>query len=236
MNRTSFALRLTLIGSFLLSVTVTADSFAQDSGDRQTTEARLASLRDEIRSEEARLAAADRSEAASTDKIKSLGRQIEIRSELVTTYKKRLGTVTEERDSLFSSISTLEIELEQLKDDYRRRATNAYRYGRLHDVALILSASSINEMLVRIQYLHRFSDTRQSRLENISSMADLLIERRTQLQRFLVRNEVLLSDTQLEQRVESLGSCTSHFFHERQRVQLPLRSRHSRRHSFFNKT
>lgn len=199
MNRTSFALRLILIGGFLLAVTVTADSFAQDSGDRQTTEARLSSLRDEIRSEEARLAAADRSEAVSTNKIKSLGRQIEIRSKLVTTYKKRLGTMTEERDSLFSSISTLEIELEQLKDDYRRRATNAYRYGRLHDVALILSASSINEMLVRIQYLHRFSDTRQSRLENISSMADLLIERRTQLQRFLVRNEVLLSDTQLEQ-------------------------------------
>ncbi|GMQ82314.1 MAG: peptidoglycan DD-metalloendopeptidase family protein [Rhodothermia bacterium] len=200
MNRTSFALRSSLLGGLLLSVMASSSSFAQDAGDRQTTEARLATLRDEIRSEEARLAAADRSETASRNKVNSLGRQIEIREELVTTYERRLGTMTEERDSLFSSITTLETELERLKNDYRTRAKNAYQYGRLHDVALILSASSINEMLVRIQYLNRFSNTRQSRLENISSTAELLIERQTQLQRFLVRNEVLLSDTQQEQK------------------------------------
>lgn len=199
MNRTSFALRSSLLAGLLLSI-APGPSLAQDTQDRQSTETRLATLRDEIRSEEARLAAADRSETASRNKITSLGRQIEIREELVTTYGRRVSTMTEERDSLFSSITTLESQLQQLKDDYRARATNAYQYGRLHDVALILSASSINEMLVRIQYLHRFSDTRQSRLEDISTTADLLIERRTQLQRFLVRNEVLLSDTQKEQR------------------------------------
>ncbi len=112
MNRTSFALRSSLLAGLLLSIVAPGPSLAQDTQDRQSTETRLATLRDEIRSEEARLAAADRSETASRNKITSLGRQIEIREELVTTYGRRVSTMTEERDSLFSSITTLESQLQ----------------------------------------------------------------------------------------------------------------------------
>jgi len=202
MNWISPALRRLLpfvVGCLFLDAGL-QQTYAQTSSDRVETETRLARLRDEIRSEEAKLAATERTESASRNKINSINRQIGMREELVGTYRNRLSSMSVERDSVFSSISNLEGELDRLKEDYRRRATNAYRYGRLHDVALILSASSINEMLVRIQYLNRFSSTRKSRLENISDTAELLKQRRTQLQRMLVRNEVLLQDTEDEQK------------------------------------
>lgn len=201
MNRISTALRrlFPFITACFILTAGPQKSHAQTSSDRVDTEARLVELRNEIRSEEAKLAAAARTEEASLNKINSLNRQIGMREELVGTYRHRLSSMGVERDSVFVSIANMEKELEHLKEDYRRRATNAYRYGRLHDVALILSASSINEMLVRIQYLNRFSNTRKSRLENISATAELLKKRRTQLQRMLVRNEVLLQNSEVEQ-------------------------------------
>jgi len=186
-----------LAATLCLALTTVSGSFAQS--DRASTERELAQLRDEIAVQEKSLARTEKNEHASLVKLGSIDRQIGKREKLVTTYRTRMSELIIERDSLKASIESLESDLSNLKGEYRSRATHAYKYGRLHDVALILSASSINEMLIRVRYLHRFSNKRQSQLSNIGDATTALKARRTDLQRTLVRNEVLLNDVEKEQ-------------------------------------
>jgi murein hydrolase activator len=191
------SLTLVLSVTVCLFILTTPAVYAQS--DRAKTEKELALLRDEIASQEESLAVTEKTERASLKKLGSIDRQIGKREKLVTTFQTRLSALTQERDSLRSSIENLRNDLSDLKNEYRARATHAYRYGRMHDIALILSARSINEMLVRIRYLHRFSSKRQTQLQQINETTDLLKRRRTDLQRSLTRNEVLLNSVRKEQ-------------------------------------
>ena len=103
-------------------------------------------------------------------------------------YSKRVEQLKTERDSLQTSISALNRDLDLVKTEYQARATHAYRYGRQHDAALILSASSINQMLVRINYLRRFTLKRKDKLAEIQLSTLDLQEKRSTMQQKLVES------------------------------------------------
>lgn len=172
---------------------------AQDGGTRAATEARLQALRRQIEEDQQRLSQTAEAERATTETLDNLDRQIAARTELIASYRRRLSQLAAQSDSLRTSMSTLARDLARLKDQYRHRAIHAYKYGRMHDLALILAAKSINQMLIRVTYLHRFAEQRQERLEDIVSAGAELQARRATLQETLARNKQLLSDAQSEQ-------------------------------------
>jgi septal ring factor EnvC (AmiA/AmiB activator) len=91
----------------------------------------------------------------------------------------------------------------------------------MHDLALILSAKSINQMLVRVSYLHRFAEKRRTKLSDILSAGDELRARRAELEDVLARNEHLLSEAENEQR------NLAQLHRNRQRVVTELRQQRS---------
>lgn len=163
------------------------------------TERRLQTLREEIAEEERLLAEAEQQEEQQRGRLSDLNRQLSLREALVRTYNERIEQLVSERDSLQNAMGELNDELEGLRKDYQERASHAYRYGRQHDAALILSASSINQMLVRINYLRRFSQERRSRLDGLRATTESLTTKRTEMQRKLVETEVMLSSVDKEQ-------------------------------------
>ncbi|GEM_PF-284899 len=163
------------------------------------TERRLQALRDDIAEEERLLAEAEQQEQEQRSRLSDLNRQLSLREALVRTYNERIEQLIGERDSLQNAIGSLNDELERLRQDYEERASHAYRYGRQHDAALILSASSINQMLVRINYLRRFSQERRSRLDGLRATTESLTGKRTEMQRKLVETEVMLTSVDKEQ-------------------------------------
>lgn len=167
---------------------------------QSTSEKRLEDLRDQIAMEEAALADTEREEQSSLRTLTTINSQIGMREELVGTYRDHLAEMSAEREQLVHTITVLEDNLDDLKTEYRARATHAYKYGRLHDVALIMSAASINQMLIRIKYLHGFSEQRRVQLAEIKSSTNALKTRRNQLQRTLFLNEIMLNDVSKEQK------------------------------------
>ena len=167
---------------------------------QSTSEKRLEELRDQIAMEEAALADTEREEQSSLRTLTTINRQIGMREELVGTYRDHLVEMSAEREQLVHTITVLEDNLDDLKTEYRARATHAYKYGRLHDVALIMSAASINQMLIRIRYLHGFSEQRRVQLAEIKSSTNALKTRRNRLQRTLFLNEIMLNDVSKEQK------------------------------------
>jgi septal ring factor EnvC (AmiA/AmiB activator) len=183
----------------LLAICSTLPALGQVADDRQTTEQRLSQLQAQIAEDEQRLSETAEAERATLETLETFDRQIALRRELVRTYGRRVSQITHEMDTLRSALGGLENELTTLKRQYSTRAAHAYRYGRMHDLALILSASSINQMLIRVRYLHRFAQERRGRLGEIRKTGDELRHRRTELQEALSRNEQLLREEQREQ-------------------------------------
>ncbi len=163
------------------------------------TEQKLDQLRQEIAEEERLLTMAENEERVSLTRLSDLNRQLSLREELVRTYNHRIEQLIFERDSLQTAISGLNGQLDDLRSEYQDRATHAYKYGRQHDAALILSASSINQMLVRVGYLRRFSKKRRSQLDGLKVTTGLLTEKRAEMQRKLVDTEIMLNSVDREQ-------------------------------------
>lgn len=189
--------------------------------DRTRTEERLRALQQQIAEDEARLTRAAEAEQATMATLDKLNRQISLREELVATYRRRMSQMHRESDSLRTALTELEQEIGELTGEYASRARHAYMYGRLHDVALILAAESINQMLIRIRYLNRFADQRRTRLDGIAEARTLLTERRAALETNLAQNQVLLRAAEDEQK------ALTRLQGERRRVINDLRTQRS---------
>ena len=187
------------LSTVLMGLLLAMNTWAQTPEDRASSEQRLRELRQQIAADEQRLTNTQQAEQASLQTLQNLDRELAIRRELTTNYQLRLDELAMESDSLRTSLDQLEVDLETHQEQYRRRATHAYKYGRMHDLALILSATSINQMLIRARYLNRFTDQRRMKLQAIEQATASLEERRTKLVEARVQTQLLLQEAQKEQ-------------------------------------
>ena len=193
-------LRFAVLLAALLAAWPAPSARAQSQSERAETEERLRELKEQIQSEQERLSQASEQQQASEKKLNTLERQIALRQELAGSYQTRLRQMNAESDSLEQSLATLRGQVEELRGEYQSRATHAYKYGRLHDLALILSARSINEMLVRVRYLRRFAQQRRERLSAIREATETMAARRETIQGTRRRTAALLRDAESERK------------------------------------
>ncbi len=188
-----------VLGGLLLGLLLVPAAWAQETFEGTTTEQRLRALRQQISADEQRLANNTQPQEASLATLESLDRELAVRGELTVNYQARLDELALSSDSLRASLEQMEDDLGALQEQYQRRATHAYKYGRMHDLALILSATSINQMLIRARYLTRFTDQRRAKLNAIKDATTLLEDRRTKLVEARVQTQLLLREAKLEQ-------------------------------------
>jgi septal ring factor EnvC (AmiA/AmiB activator) len=103
-----------------------------------------------------------------------------------------------EIDLTESQISEQQIYLRQLIDNFKKILTFAYKNGRKSDLELLLTSSSINQMLVRSYYLQKFEEQRIKQAQQIRETRNQLEETRDALQDIRERNELVLAEIQLE--------------------------------------
>ncbi len=219
MRRFCWVLLMLLGWSTAAAPTAWAQSSVQQ--EQQQTKERLAALKRQIQTERQQLEQAAEAEAATREKLERIQREISLREELVATYQQRLNQLEEEQAALRDTLRTLSSGLTELKEEYQRRATHAYKYGRLHDLALIFSASTINQMLVRARYLHQFAEQRKQRRSAILTAQSAIEKRREKLSASLARTQRLLADARAERnRLRSLRA-------DRQAVIAELREKRS---------
>ena len=211
------------LGVLLLALLPSLVAHAQDDprARRNATQERLQTLKEQIQRRQARLKKAEEAEEASQQKLESLQREIALREELVATYQRRLQQLEAERRQLRDTLQSLQSRLGDLRDEYQSRARHAYMYSRVPDLALILASRSVNQMLVRIQYLQRFAQERQERRSNIQQAASEVEASRERLARKRQKTERLLAEARTER--ENLEALEA----DRQQVIADLRSRRS---------
>ncbi len=163
------------------------------------SEKQLITLKEQLAADQRRLADAAEDEQSTRNTLESLDREIATREALSVAYRRHLEMLSLRSDSLSLALRDLESEVDTLKTQYRARALHAYKYGRLNDLALLLSAESINQMLVRSRYLARFSDQRNRKLARIRRIRESLDGRRSELDATHARTSTLLAQARAEE-------------------------------------
>ncbi len=217
-----------VLGSTLLMVGLTwafLASFrgqAQDvQSQREATQNRLQQLQQQIQREKGRLQDTRKAQEATQKKLKSLGREIALREELVSTYQTRLEQLSRERSHLRDTLSVLQDRLATLREEYQGHLVHAYKYGRLHDLALLLASQSINQMLIRARYLRHFATDRRRQRNAIETAAAEVRTSREQLAEKRAETERLLAEARTER--ENLRALEE----DRREVIATLRNRRS---------
>lgn len=172
------------------------DVFAQS---REETEQKLRALQDQMTLDVLRISETEELEKSSLQTLEELRREIAIREDLIDTNQRLLREIERTRDSLATSLAELEEELDFHRSQYQERAIHAYKYGRLHDVALILAAQSINQMLIRVRYLNRFADQRRGRLNQIINASNNIEEKRGEIDANAEEAQKLIEQATAEQ-------------------------------------
>ena len=193
-----FIVALSVMGGLLLMPSLPVWAQETPSDEREATEERLESLREQIERDQQRLQRTEREAADTRERLEELNREIALRQELVDTYERRLNELQAQQSSARDTLQQLDRERAALLEEYKARATHAYRYGRLHDLALVFSSNSINQMIVRVRYLRQFADQRRSRRDAIQEAQASIEEQQSDLQASQARTQELLVEARSE--------------------------------------
>jgi Membrane-bound metallopeptidase len=194
--RAGLVVLLGLAAPFAPSVAKGQDAASQ----RETTRQRLEQLEQQIQRERQRLQKTEKETEATQEQLASLQREIALREKLVATYQARLDELGQERARLRDTLSTLQTRLEVLREDYRAQLVHAYKYGRLHDLALLLASQSINQMLIRARYLRRFATDRRQQRSAIQAAAGDVRSSRERLAEKRAETRDLLAEARTERK------------------------------------
>ncbi|HRR09161.1 MAG TPA: peptidoglycan DD-metalloendopeptidase family protein [Rhodothermales bacterium] len=124
-------------------------------------------------------------------KLQQKDQKLYQREQQITAYAARLTRLYVQQDSLQNSISQLRLFLKEQSQFTQKRAIYLYKYGRQHELLLLFSARSVNELLIRLYYFRLIKEQRderisayihtQEKLANQLRNSTLLVERTQQL-------------------------------------------------------
>jgi murein hydrolase activator len=183
----------------LVLVALLAPLAAAQQPEQHAAEQRLRELQAQISQMEQQLTTVRDDEQGAVEALTTIDREIAIREALIESYATRLAELNSERIAIENEMERGQRELNRLRDEYAEYARHAYVRGRVGDLALILSASSINEMILRARYLERFSNQRQRAAQQIVEARDAMAQRRLEMDSTAARIQGLLAESRIEQ-------------------------------------
>ncbi|HUN67128.1 MAG TPA: peptidoglycan DD-metalloendopeptidase family protein [Bacteroidota bacterium] len=151
----------------------------------------LEKLRSDIAKAEQRINEKGKKEHATLELLDAYDRQAALLKNLIRKLHDAEDTLQRSIDATRKTIADLSGAIANLKQHYAGFARSAYLRGPTYDMELLLSSQSPNQMLIRSEYLKRFTDQRRKDLSDIDS-------RRTEQERqHLVLEDELRQQKQL---------------------------------------
>jgi len=189
-----------LLASLLVISITQRSSFASGSDDIKKKQSQLETLRKEIDKYEKQITDKEKKEKATLELLDNYDRQALLLRRLIAKLHDREVSLQEEITSTRKSVGDLTGQLSFLKKHYANYVTTVYKYGRTYDLELLLSARSFNQMLIRSEYLKRFSNQRKKDLDRIDDRRNNLEEQNTIFRTQLAEQHQLIADKQKEEK------------------------------------
>ncbi|MGA9363453.1 MAG: peptidoglycan DD-metalloendopeptidase family protein [Bacteroidota bacterium] len=168
--------------------------------DLKSKEKELQKLRREIDDYEKKIKKSERRENATLETIGYYDQQILLIRKLLRRLKEESNGLQRDIEAIRRNIGTSEDQLQSLRSHYAEYVTSAYKYGRLHDLELLLTSSSVNQFAIRAEYLRRFSAQRSKDLRTIAEHKSNLEGESTTLRTKLNQQQQLITEKATEEK------------------------------------
>lgn len=122
---------------------------------------------------------------------RDLQREISLRDEVLRKLGDEQREIQGDITMTEQEVVKLQSKLDEMVSSYKKNLTYMYKYGRVPELALILSAGSLDQMLARAFYLRRFTEHRQKQAATIRTSQEQLRLRKEDL--IVSRQEILKS-------------------------------------------
>lgn len=188
---------------FLIILTAPESVQAQTSYDylrsqllerQQSTRSQISSLDRQISSITSRLNETTQEYQQVFQRFEDLNRLIALRRERLRQMTREQSQIEEEIRLIERNLNELEQELARLIRDYKSTLSYLYKHGRTTELALILTSSSINQLMVRSFYLGKFNSHLQVQVDEIEVTQKRLEASKVDLEQTKVRNNALLTE------------------------------------------
>lgn len=119
---------------------------------------RLREIRDEINRVEKEIKTNEKKESSELYRLSNLDLEIDMTQSIIRNLKTEQKQKEKEIARIEHDLETTKKELEQLKKLFSKRLVHIYKYGRMKDLELLLTARSLNDGLLWIEYQKRLSE------------------------------------------------------------------------------
>jgi septal ring factor EnvC (AmiA/AmiB activator) len=159
----------------LLIVLIASGKLFSQEEEIKAKQGQLSSIKDEITSLETELKSKTRKEKESFSAIENYSRQSFLINKLIGSYR----TEEKQKEAKISEseqkISQLEDEIKQLQKNYAKYIKAAYMHGQPDELEMVVDAASVQQALLRLKYLEKFSDQRTKDIAKLKESREQLI-------------------------------------------------------------
>ncbi len=182
------------------------ESSAQQDELRQK-QAELQNIRKQIQDFEQRIKQQASKEKSTLELMDSYDRKATLVRRLIRKLKAQEGELQDSISRTRAELRELDGQMKFLKNHYASYARSAYTSGRAHDIELLLSSRSINQLYVRSYYLRRFTEQRKRDAEKIDTKREHVEQVQYRLQSQLAEERRLIAEKGAEEvRLASLAN------------------------------
>lgn len=165
---------------------------------QQSTRSEIQNLDEQIESLSKRLAETSREYDEAYRRYEETDRLISLREERLRQMNREQSQIAEEILLIEQNLADLKRQLEELINQYRDTLTYLYKHGRTTELALLLTATSFNQLLVRSYYLQQFNAHLQGQVDQIEAKQQELEQTGEELEQTRIRNEEVLARIRTE--------------------------------------
>ncbi|TVR78620.1 MAG: peptidase M23 [Chitinophagaceae bacterium] len=137
-------------------------SFESNAQSRSELEKQRGKLMEEIKLTQQMLEQTRQTRTESLQELETLNRQIQIREELMQNISRDLNLLDDKSEEINKVISSLERDLESIREEYAQLIVFAYRNrSSLNQIMYIFAAEDFNKSISRARYIREITDFRK---------------------------------------------------------------------------
>ncbi len=162
-------------------------------------QAELQNLRGQIQEFERKIREQQQHERSTLELLDTYDRKATALRRLIGKLRGQEREIQKNIEDTRAELRTLEGQLTFLQQHYAGYVRSVYKTGRMHDLELLLSSASINQLYIRAEYLKRFSEQRRRDARKISSKKGEVEEYQAKLQQQLGEERRLIAEKGAEE-------------------------------------
>ncbi len=179
---------------FLVSLLIAQDV------DRYQQQNRLQQIRKEIEGYRRKVRREERKERQLIDAVAQFDREIDLTHQLLTELEKEEKKKGKQISKISRELDATRDELDRLQQIYARRIVNFYKYGRMKDIELLLSAKSFNQTLTWFKFQQLIAQNDKRNYANILKKKEKIETQRNKLKEEAVSQRKIINEKKDEEK------------------------------------